>query len=140
MCESVAIVDHGRTVVAGSLRDVKRSTGRRMVLLSVPGDHRLEWLARVPGANLLRPGIERAEIELEPDVEPDAVLAAALAAGSRVTHFEVADPSLEQVFIEHVGHPADIDPDTEASAGTHRSGRGRSTAGRPAASDTEAVA
>ena len=49
MCESVAIVDHGRTVVAGSLRDVKRSTGRRMVLLSVRGDHRLEWLAGVRG-------------------------------------------------------------------------------------------
>src|SRR4029079_17064890 len=48
MCESVAIVDHGRTVVAGTLRDVKRSTGRRMVLLSVVGDHRLEWLANVP--------------------------------------------------------------------------------------------
>jgi ABC-2 type transport system ATP-binding protein len=109
LCESVAIVDRGRMVVGGPLREVRRSTGRRMVRISVAGDHRLPWLAQVPGARVIQAGMDRTTVELDPGLEPDAVLAAAVGAGARVLHFEVADPSLEQVFIDHVGRPVDED-------------------------------
>jgi ABC-2 type transport system ATP-binding protein len=106
MCESVAIIDRGKVVVGGSLRDVRRSAGRRIVKLSIEGDHRLDWLSEIRGARVIRPGIDRSEIELDPGVEPATILAAALARGAQVTHYEIADPSLEQIFIDHIGRPS----------------------------------
>ncbi len=121
LCESVAIIDRGRIVVGGRLRDVRRSTGRRMVRISVAGDHRLPWLEAVPGTRVIQAGMDRSSVELDPGVEPDAVLAAAVAAGARVIHFEVADPTLEQVFVDVVGRPPEEEahlapPESEADA------------------------
>jgi ABC-2 type transport system ATP-binding protein len=116
MCESVAIIDRGRVLASGPLRDVKRLTGRRLVHLGVEGDHHLPWLADVPGARILRAGIDRTEVELDDGVEPERVLAAAMARGERVRLFEVADASLEQVFIDLVRDSAAARGDRPAEA------------------------
>ena len=109
LCESVAIVDRGRMVVGGPLREVRRASGRRLVRISVAEDHRLPWLSAVPGARIIQAGVERSSVELDPGTEPQDLLAAAVAAGARVLHFEVADPTLEQIFIDHVGRAPDED-------------------------------
>jgi ABC-type uncharacterized transport system ATPase subunit len=96
-------------VAGGPLREVRRSTGRRLLRISAADDHRMPWLAGVPGTRIIQAGVERSSVELDPGTEPEQVLAAAVAAGARIIHFEVADPTLEQVFIDHVGRPADED-------------------------------
>ena len=103
MCESIAILDRGRVVVAGSVRDVRRSTGRQMVRLAVQGDAEIAWLGTLDGVHVTRRGQDYTEAEVAPGHDPGTILAAALSRGCEVRHFQMTDPSLEQVFIERVG-------------------------------------
>ncbi|MEP6638595.1 MAG: ATP-binding cassette domain-containing protein [Chloroflexota bacterium] len=107
MCESVAIVDHGRLVAGGRVRDLKRASGRRTLRLALEGGGTLAWLGEIPGVDALPLLSGDVALELLPGAEPAAILAAVLARGASVTHFEVVEPSLEALFIELVGRPPD---------------------------------
>ena len=106
MCEEVAIIDRGRLVVAGPIADVRRSTGRRVVRLAVEGGD-LDWLDALRGVRSRHSGRDYVELAVDRDLDPESILQEALARGSRVLHFEIADPSLAEIFIERVGRPAD---------------------------------
>ena len=103
LCDSLVIIDRGRIVVGGPVRDVKRASGRRVVRLGVTGDPDLDWLAHLDGVRVIRPGRDYTELYVEAGRDPESVLRAALERGEHVNRFEIADPSIEQVFIEHVG-------------------------------------
>ena len=113
LCESLVIVDHGRLVAGGTLGELKRTSRARTVRLGVEGEVMPAWLASIDGVAAVRPTNGSIELELRPGVEPRDVLAAALARGALVTHFEVAEPSLEAVFIERVGRPPDEETPAE---------------------------
>jgi ABC-2 type transport system ATP-binding protein len=103
LCESVAIIDHGRVVTVGPTREVKRSTGRQVVRLATSNDGDAAWLRALPHAVVTRPGEDYTELRVDADGDPQEVLRAAIAHGGEVLRFEVADPSLEDVFVERVG-------------------------------------
>ena len=110
MCGSVAIIDRGRLVAGGKVRDLKRASGRRTLRIALEGDTAPAWLTDLPGmagAATVRRLAEGAELELLPAADPAAILAAVVARGVAITRFEVVEPSLEALFIEHVGRPAD---------------------------------
>jgi ABC-2 type transport system ATP-binding protein len=107
LCESVAILDRGRLVVAGSVRDVKRSSGRRAVKIGFDTAGSTAWLAELPGVRVIRPGADEVEVSLDPKTEPEEVFAAAIARGHRVRRFELVEASLEQIFVERVGRLPD---------------------------------
>ncbi len=120
LCESIAIIDRGKVVVHGSVRDVKRAMGRRVVRLATDGDgNGAAWLPELAGVRLIAQRQDFAELAVPDGTDPELILRAAMDRGERVTRFEIADPSLEEVFIEHVGRPAAAEEErhlAEASA------------------------
>jgi ABC-2 type transport system ATP-binding protein len=104
LCESIAIIDRGRLVVAGPTRDVKRSSGRQVVRLAVARPDGLTWLPELEGIRITRQGEDYTELDIAPDRDPESVLHAALSRGEHITRFEIADPTIEQIFVERVGH------------------------------------
>jgi ABC-2 type transport system ATP-binding protein len=103
LCESIAILDRGKVVVGGSVRDVRRSSGRQMVRLESDGDPEIAWLGTLDGVRIARRGQDYTEAEVTTGHDPAVVLQTALARGCKVRHFEIAEPSLEEIFIEQVG-------------------------------------
>ncbi len=103
LCQSIVIIDRGQAVIAGSVLDVRRSTGRRVVKLAVEGDPQVAWLDELSGVQVSRRGLDYVEVDVAPGHDPEMLLKEALRRECRVRHFEIADPSLENVFIERVG-------------------------------------
>jgi ABC-2 type transport system ATP-binding protein len=107
LCDSVAIIDHGRLVTSGSTLEVRRSTGRRAVRIATSSTaaEGAGWLAGLPHVTVTRDSNDATELRVEAGADPQAILRAALDRGEEILTFEVGDPSLEEVFVERVGEP-----------------------------------
>ncbi len=103
LCDAVAIIDKGRVVVGGSMHDVKRQDGRQVVRLGVSGDQDLGWLDSRRDATVMRSGLDYHEVQMRTGIDPESILREALARHEYVTRFEIVEPSIEDIFIEHVG-------------------------------------
>jgi ABC-2 type transport system ATP-binding protein len=114
LCDSVAIIDHGRIVTAGPTREVKRSTGHQVVRVATANDGDIRWLQSLPHVTVTRPGMDYTEVRVDTGSDPQAVLHAAMSHGGDVLRFEVADPSLEEVFVTRVG---ELDTEERTLAG-----------------------
>lgn len=102
ICESVAIIDRGRIVAAGTVAGLRaRAQDRPLVRVAVAGDPAGDWTARVSGVQV-RGHDHRGWVLALPDgLSTDSVLDSARRAGT-VTHFEVVRPTLAETFREVV--------------------------------------
>ncbi|HVZ18479.1 MAG TPA: ATP-binding cassette domain-containing protein [Terriglobales bacterium] len=99
LCDAICLVDHGRAVLQGELREVKARFGRNHVQIEYEGDG--DFLQTTPLVQSFHNFGNYTEVELAPGADPQELLKA-VAARARVNRFELAEPSLEKIFIDTV--------------------------------------
>jgi ABC-2 type transport system ATP-binding protein len=97
LCESVAIVKDGRLVASGKVDDLRSAGAAALTVRVAVAGGGEEWLAAVPGAEVVDRGPDGVLVALQDGAGPEAVLDAARATGT-VTHFAVERPTLSELF------------------------------------------
>ncbi len=99
LCDSICLVDRGKSVLQGNLKEIKAGYGSRFVQIDYDGDGR--FLAESALIDSLNDYGNHAELSLKPGADSQELLRSAMSA-LNVRRFQVMEPSLEQIFIDHV--------------------------------------
>jgi ABC-2 type transport system ATP-binding protein len=100
MCDAICLINHGRSVLAGDLRAIKKSYGKNTVRIEYTGDDNFLDLPDL--VEKLNHFGGMVEAKLRPGADPQEILKAAVARGVRLTRFELVEPPLHDIFIEKV--------------------------------------
>ncbi len=103
LCEEVLIINRGQTILAGSVQEIKRQHGRNTVYLKLDNDPQAPWLDTLPGVQVTNRRQDYIELRIQANLNPNQIVEAALTHGGILSRFELAEPSLTDIFIEHVG-------------------------------------
>ncbi len=106
LCEDVLIIDKGQTIIQGSVREVKRQHGRNVARLKLDNDPEALWLDTLEGVQVTKRRQDYIEMQIRANLNPNLIVEAALQHGGIISRFELTEPSLTDIFIEHVGKAA----------------------------------
>ncbi|HUA34815.1 MAG TPA: ATP-binding cassette domain-containing protein [Candidatus Binataceae bacterium] len=99
LCDSICLMNRGRALLAGDLREIRSRAGKRSIVIESEGG--AEFLKECSLVASFHNFGTYVEIGLKDGNDPQELLRLALDHG-RVTRFELSEPSLEQIFIELV--------------------------------------
>jgi ABC-2 type transport system ATP-binding protein len=99
LCDAICLIDHGRNLLEGSLPEVKARFGKGRVHLRYEG--RADFLQNRSLVAEFNDYGKFVEIRPAAKVAPQDILQAA-AREVTVTHFEIAEPSMNEIFIQVV--------------------------------------
>jgi ABC-2 type transport system ATP-binding protein len=101
MCDSICLINHGRSVLDGDLRAIKHSYGKNTVDIEFTGPDGFLASPAIASVNRFATGVEA---KLKPGADAQEILKAAVQSGAQIMRFELLEPSLNEIFIEKTSH------------------------------------
>lgn len=103
-CEELVILDHGKTLLSGNLKQIKAGYGHTNLVVACqkdPGE-----IARRQGLEVIEARADEIQYRITGDAMAQAFLAALVEKGIYPTRYEILEPSLNEIFIQKVGEQA----------------------------------
>jgi ABC-2 type transport system ATP-binding protein len=99
LCDSICLVNQGRTVLQGDLKQIKASYGRSSIQMEYEGQ--VDFLTDTSLVQSSNNYGNYVELKMQPGVDSQKLLARAMQS-AQINRFELVEPSLEQIFIDTV--------------------------------------
>jgi ABC-2 type transport system ATP-binding protein len=100
LCDEICLINQGRKVLGGPVREIKRGFGWRYV--AIDGENYEPTLNNNHLVKEFTPNRDHTEIVLQDGADPQSLLRQLVADGARLSRFEMVAPSLNEIFIESV--------------------------------------
>ncbi|MBN1796822.1 MAG: ATP-binding cassette domain-containing protein [Sedimentisphaerales bacterium] len=100
LCDNVLMINHGRAVLDGNLREIKSRYQPNVVSLDVDGD--TGFLEQLEFVESIQRRKERLEVRLRENTDPQELLMM-LASRVKVRVFEIKQPTLHELFLKLAG-------------------------------------
>ncbi len=97
LCDRIVLIDHGRTVLYGHLGEIRKQFSGHAVLVSTPNP-----LPNLPGVLQIEPHNSAYRLNLAATTSTQEILKRLVEAGVQVDQFEIAAPTLDEIFIRVV--------------------------------------
>jgi ABC-2 type transport system ATP-binding protein len=104
VCDRILMVNDGRSVLYGALDEIREAHRGHAVFVESDAE-----IPQVAGVVERRTHKDHVELVLDPAATPQQTLEALVQADVPIDRFEVATPSLHEIFIETVGGDADVE-------------------------------
>ncbi len=106
MCDHIAMIDHGKIILSGSLSEIKQSYGQKNVSVKYNGD--ISFLKNHPIVDKVTDFGNVTGIRVKEQGQAQELLKLLVDNGVTVNKFDANEISLQEIFVELAGTEAEL--------------------------------